>query len=343
MNPNIYPLIFTPVFRDYLWGGRNLAIQLGRALPPGIVAESWEISGHPSSPTPIENGPLAGQTLPQALNLLGLDLVGQRSQAMLARDKFPLLIKLLDANHPLSVQVHPDDTYAHTHENGELGKTEMWYILYAQPGAQIIYGLKPGVTPVTFKQAFEAGQLENYLHHLPVKAGDTIFVPSGSVHALMEGLLLAEIQQNSDTTYRVYDWNRVDASGQPRPLHLDKALEVINFAQVEPGPAEPHLLAEDDILRRQLLVTCPYFTVEKITFKQTGASFSGQADGRTFEIWGAMTGQGQVTWAGAPLDLAAVRFALLPATLGDFKLTAAAPSEFLRVYVPGNEDKAKIL
>jgi mannose-6-phosphate isomerase len=298
------------------------------------VAESWEISGHPSAPTTVENGPLAGQTLPEVLQRLGLDLVGRRSQAMWERGKFPLLIKLIDANQPLSVQVHPNDEYANLHENGELGKTEMWYILDAEPGAYLIYGLKPGVTPASFRQALEAGKLEAYLHQLPVKPGDAVFIPAGSVHAIMDGILLAEIQQNSDTTYRVYDWNRLGADGQPRPLHIDKALEVINFNQIEPGHFQPRLLEENDDIRREMITTSPYFNVERVTFKREKAAFKGHNDGSTFEIWGAMSGQGQVNWAGEPLELPAIRFTLLPAALGDFEIEALAPSVFLRAYVP---------
>lgn len=334
MNEYIYPLTFEPVFRDYIWGGRKLETLLGRDLPPGIVAESWEISGHPSSPTQVNNGPLAAKTLPEALDLLGLELVGSRSQAMLARGKFPLLIKLLDANQPLSVQVHPADAYAQAHENGELGKTEMWYILRAEAGARLIYGLKPGVTRASFRAALEAGNLETCLHQLPVKAGDSVFIPAGSVHAIMEGIVLAEIQQNSDTTYRVYDWNRVGADGRPRPLHVDKALEVIDFEQVEPGPFSPRLLEQSDGLRRELITTCPYFNVERLTLVRPGAVFKGQCDGRTFEIWGTMSGQTRISWRGQPLELPAVRFSLLPAALGAFEVEATAPATLLRVYVP---------
>ncbi|HXV98386.1 MAG TPA: mannose-6-phosphate isomerase, class I [Anaerolineae bacterium] len=330
----IYPLTFTPVLRDYIWGGRNLETKLGRTLPPGIIAESWEISGHPSAPTTVKSGPLAGQTLPEVLQRLGLDLVGRRSQAMLERGKFPLLIKLLDANQPLSVQVHPNDEYANLHENGELGKTEMWYILHAKPGAYLIYGLKPGVTPASFRQALEVGSLESYLHQLPVKAGDAVFIPAGSVHAIMDGILLAEIQQNSDTTYRVYDWNRLGADGKPRPLHIDKAIEVVNFDQVEPRHFPPQLLEENDDFRREMITTSPYFNVERITFKREKAALKGHNDGSTFEIWGAMSGLGRVNWAGEPLELPAIRFTLLPAALGDFEIEALAPSVFLRAYVP---------
>jgi mannose-6-phosphate isomerase len=334
MNKNIYPLTFEPVFRDYIWGGRNLETKLGRTLPPGIVAESWDISGHPSSPTKVDDGPLAGQTLPEVLNLLGAQLVGSRSQTMLERGKFPLLIKLLDANKPLSVQVHPADEYANAHENGELGKTEMWYILHARPGAYLIYGLKPGVTPNSFRRALEEGHLETCLHQLPVKAGDAIFIPAGSTHAIMDGIVLAEIQQNSDTTYRVYDWNRVGADGKPRPLHVDKAIDVINFDQVEPGPFLPRLLEEGEGVRRELITGCPYFNVERVTFEQTAASFKGQCNGPTFEIWGTVSGLSRVVWAGESVELPAVRFTLLPAVLGNFEIEAPAPTTMLRVYVP---------
>jgi mannose-6-phosphate isomerase len=334
MGKNIYPLTFVPVFKDYIWGGRNLE-KLGHTLPAGIVAESWEISGHPSSPTRVEHGPLAGQTLLDVLSQWGEALVGHRAQAMLAQGKFPLLVKLLDATQALSVQVHPNDDYAHLHEHGELGKTELWYILQAKPGAELIYGLKPDVTPESFRQALAAGQLESCLHRLPVKAGDAIFIPAGSVHAIMEGIVLAEIQQNSDTTYRVYDWNRVGPDGQPRPLHLDKALTVINFDQVEPGPAIPELIKDSSRLRRELLTTCPYFEVERVRLKQKGASFQGRTDGSTFEIWGILAGQGRLTWSGQPLELAPVRFTLLPAALGDFEIEALQPTILLRTYVPG--------
>jgi len=335
MNKNIYPLTFSPVFQHYLWGGRNLETALGRQIPPGIVAESWEISGHASLPTPVDYGPLAGQSLPQVLELLGTDLVGVRSQAMLARGKFPLLVKLLDANQPLSVQVHPNDEYAAAHENGELGKTEMWYILQAKPGAHLIYGLQPDVTPQLFRQQLAAGQLETCLHRLPVQPGDAVFIPSGSLHAIMDGIVLAEIQQSSDVTYRVYDWNRVDAAGQPRPLHIDKAMDVTNFAQVTPGPYQPQLVERSAGLTREVISACPYFVVERVTFETETATFNGQCNGATFEIWGAMAGRSRVEWSGQPLELPAVRFTLLPASLGEFKITAGAPATMLRVYIPG--------
>jgi len=331
----IYPLTFEPVFRDYMWGERALATLLGRALPPGIVAESWEISGHPSSPTRVAGGPLSGQTLPQVQARLGDALVGTRSRWATDRGRFPLLVKLLDANQRLSVQVHPPDAYALAHEKGDLGKTEMWYVLHARPGAQLIYGLSQHTTPAEFRAALENGTVADLLHHLPIQAGDAIFVPAGALHALLEGVVVAEIQQNSDTTYRVYDWGRVGSDGQPRALHVDKALAVIDFDLVRPGAYVPRLVAQDTGLRRTEISRCPYFVVEQVELDH--ASYRGCCAGDTFEIWGCVSGQVQVRWGGdgrdqASLPLPAVQFTLLPAALGEFAVQARGPAVLLRAW-----------
>jgi mannose-6-phosphate isomerase len=238
-DERIYPLTFVPVFRDYIWGGRHLETLYGRALPPGIVAESWDISGHASSPTAVAAGYWAGRTLPEVTAALGQALLGHRVAASAGAGRFPLLVKLLDANQDLSVQVHPDDAYARVHENGDPGKTEMWYVLHAGPGAELIYGLAPGANAADFRRAAQEGRLNEQLHRLPVHAGDCVFVPAGTVHALLAGAVVAEVQQNSDTTYRVYDWGRLGADGRPRALHLEKALAVIDWAQVAPDKIAP--------------------------------------------------------------------------------------------------------
>ncbi|MBN1399284.1 MAG: class I mannose-6-phosphate isomerase, partial [Anaerolineae bacterium] len=253
-RPEIYPLTFAPVFRDYIWGGRNLETLFGRELPPGIIAESWEISGHPSSPTRVEYGHWAGRTLPQVMEALGEELVGRRAKGALQRGRFPLLIKLLDANRDLSVQVHPGDVYAQVHENGELGKTEMWYVLHAQPGTELIYGLARGVTPESFRRAIREGAVASQLQRVPIAAGDSFCVPAGTVHALLAGAVVAEIQQNSDATYRVYDWDRLGADGTPRPLHVRNALEVIDWDQVEPTKVRPICVSDAHGVRREVLV-----------------------------------------------------------------------------------------
>ena len=332
MRDRICPLTFEPVFRDYLWGGRNLETRFGRKLPPGIVAESWDISGHPDSPTRVEEGYWKGRTLPDVLKELGADLVGTRCAETLSRHRFPLLIKLLDANADLSVQVHPDDEYACIHEVGELGKTEMWYVLYASPGCQLIYGLARGVTRESMRSAIENGALETQLYRLPIKSGDCIFIPSGTVHALLAGAVVAEIQQNSDTTYRLYDWGRVGADGKPRPLHVEKALDVIDWDIVEPARVDPLLLSDEGGVRRSLLVDCPQFTVELIELAEN-AQFIGRCDGATFEIWGCVEGAGEVRWQGEPVSAEAIRFVLLPAVLGEYTVRARKRSTLLRVFV----------
>ena len=172
-NNKLYPLTFTPVLKDYIWGGRNLT-RFGRDLPPGVTAESWEIAAHKNGTTIVDNGPFAGKALTTLLEELGIDLIGRNSAWAMDRGKFPLLIKLLDANRPLSVQVHPNDAYALANEGNELGKTEMWVVLHAEQEARLILGVKPGATRDNFRQAILDGQLEPFLHSFPVKAGDHV-------------------------------------------------------------------------------------------------------------------------------------------------------------------------
>ncbi|MEM7537539.1 MAG: type I phosphomannose isomerase catalytic subunit, partial [Chloroflexota bacterium] len=179
----LYPLAFEPIFKDYIWGGRRLETALGRTIPDGIVAESWEIAAHANGSSTVAAGPLQGQTLGQVQEQFGVELVGTRNQAALEQGRFPLLIKLLDANRWLSVQVHPDDAYGLANEN-DLGKTEMWVILHAEPESKIVYGFKSGVTREAFAEALAAERCEDWLHYVPVQTGDVVFVPAGSIHAL---------------------------------------------------------------------------------------------------------------------------------------------------------------
>ena len=323
----IYPLLFEPVLKSYIWGGRTLAERLGRALPAGNVAESWEIAAHEDGASIVSNGRFAGQSLTAVHTTLGLDLIGTNSAWAQARGKFPLLVKLLDAHDKLSVQVHPNDEYALAHEGNELGKTEMWVVLHAEPGAQVILGVRAGTTAIDFRQAIAAGTLERHLHTVPITPGDFVCVPSGTLHAILGGALIAEVQQNSNTTYRVYDWNRTQ-DGRGRTLHVDKALDVINFAQVEPALVPPQLVDERDGVRRWLLCRNRYFTTERVELAP-GAAYRGACDGRTLEIWGVIDGQADV----AGLSLAAVQFTLLPAALGPFGVTTREGAVCLRSYV----------
>ena len=345
LTPQIYPLAFEPVFKDYIWGGRNLEKKLGRALPPGTVAESWEVAAHPNGQTKVAAGPLSGYTLDALQARLGERLLGQAADAA----NFPLLIKLLDANRWLSVQVHPDDAYAREHA-GELGKTELWIILHAEPGAEVIYGLKDGVTREQFAQAAANGAIEHMLHHVSIRSGDAVYVPAGTVHALGPGAIVAEIQQNSDTTYRLYDWGRSGADGQSRPLHVQQALDVIDWRVVEPEIARPPVLSSPDGWVREILsdlrtiggaasdlraadgaaTACPFFQVERLTGRP-GAVWSDICAGDAFQIWAALSGSATLHWAGAPVELRAVSWLLLPAALGAFELRSETDCTLLRI------------
>lgn len=330
----IYPLTFTPIFRDYLWGGRRLETLYGRELPPGIVAESWEIAGHPNGSTIADGGYWQGQSLPAILAALGERLTGTRAGWALARQRFPLLVKLLDARQDLSLQVHPDDAYALVHEGGELGKTEMWYVLHADPGATLIRGLQADVDKEALRAALRTGDLDAVLKRVPVRAGQVFDVPAGMVHALLTGTVVAEIQQNSDTTYRVHDWGRLGADGKLRTLHIDRALDVIDFTQTTVD-TPPRRITDTAGLRRTEVVRNRYFVVEEVELTRDGV-YEGACNGETMEIWGCVQGEAAIESAGARVPLPAIRFAVLPAVLGEFRVRAAASARCLRAYLPEN-------
>ncbi|MEM7125789.1 MAG: type I phosphomannose isomerase catalytic subunit [Chloroflexota bacterium] len=324
-NDTIYPLMFHPTFKDYPWGGRNLETVLGRTIPTGIVAESWEIAGHPNGSTIVRSGELSGLTLPQVQEQLGESLVGSRNRFALERSRFPLLIKLLDANNWLSVQVHPDDEYGLAHES-DFGKTEMWVVLHAKPNAEIIFGFETGVTKEIFAQAIAEDKVDEWLHRVPVKSGDVIMVPAGSIHALGPGVIVAEIQQNSDTTYRIYDW------GRPRPIHVEQALDVLNFDLIEPNVLRPAPLNNNG-LRSENIGHCQYFHTERIMAPK-GKTIEGACDGNTFEIWAVLSGEAKLHWSGTPVESKAIEWILLPAVLGNFAVEAMEDCTLLRVFTP---------
>ena len=241
-----YQLI--PACKDYLWGGHHhLHNEFGVASPMNPLAEAWVLSSHPDGPSILTNGPHAGRSFSWYLEWEGRKTLGERCREF---DRFPMLIKLIDAEQPLSIQVHPSDEYALEHE-GQLGKTEMWVVLEAEPDGFIYYGFERPVTREEFARRIQDGTLTEVLHKAPAKAGDVFFIPSGTLHAIGKGLVIAEIQQNSNVTYRVFDYNRKGPDGKPRALHVEKALEVTNLHPVEPMNFGPHL------------GKCPYFTVDR--------------------------------------------------------------------------------
>lgn len=222
----LYPLKFKPIFKERIWGGQHLREVFGKDLPENVkIGESWELADLPEDKSEIVNGPLAGRTIDQVIAEFGAAVTGKDDY----KPPLPLLIKILDAQDVLSVQVHPDTATCKRTGKGD-PKTECWYIIDAAPGAAIYKGLKPGTTKEQFAASIENGTCEKYLIKIPVKVGECHFLPSGTCHAIGAGLLIAEIQQPSDTTYRVYDWNRVDpATGRGRQLHVEDALESIHF------------------------------------------------------------------------------------------------------------------
>jgi len=327
----LYPLKFIPVYKDYVWGGRNME-KLGRKLPPGIVAESWEISAHPDGVSLVANGELAGNSLIELVAKFGRALLGTELENKF-RGRFPLLIKLIDADRKLSVQVHPNDAYAALHENGESGKTEMWYIIAAKPGAKLVYGLQPGTTRAGFTKAIAADRVEASLNYLEVTPGDVVYLPAGVAHALGEGILLAEIQQNSNATYRVYDYNRLDAKGNKRPLQVEKALEVIDFDNQQPGGRSRGLAVEvASGFSKTFLAADRYLGVE---LYEINGRIDEKADGAKFATYTFFEGEAVIHYPGGKLNVKAPESCLIPAALGEYKLEGAFQA--LKAYVPNLE------
>lgn len=328
------PLTFVPRLKHYLWGGRRLEQLFGRVLPDEVTAESWEVSGHPDEPSVVDRGPLAGRELPGLVAEYGIELVGSRGAHAVERGTFPLLVKLLDASHALSVQVHPDDVHAAAHGTGEAGKTEMWYVVHAEPGARIIHGLRAGTGRAALRRAVAEGRAQDVLNRVPVRPGDSVMVPAGTVHGILSGIVLVEVQQTSDTTYRIYDWDRTGPGGTPRELHVERALEVIDFGRREPALVEPRAVGNGGGVRRELVAECEHFVVERIR-AEAGAVFEHGLRGDTFEIWGTLTGSAALIAAGSQaLNMETARFALLPATMGGFALEAGTDTVALRAYLP---------
>lgn len=322
-----YPIKFIPVYKDYLWGGRNLE-KLGRTLPEGTVAESWEVSAHPDGVSIVANGEFAGMSLPELLAKFGKQIVGTKLPEVYVH-QFPLLIKLIDATKRLSVQVHPDDDYARTHEGG-YGKNEMWYVITADPGAEIIYGLVPGTTRDSLEKAVGENRIESCLQTIPVTAGDVFNIPAGMVHGLGAGIVLAEIQQSSNLTYRLYDYNRTDARGNRRPLHIDKAMEVINFGS--PGQAGKlggiHKEDVPGLVKRQLIAN-RYFEVD--SYELDGETHETTAGGRFF-CYIFLEGSGRFIYQGGTLQFEMAESLLVPAALKDYVIEGK--TKFLKVSLP---------
>lgn len=267
-------LKFEEQFMERLWGGTQLTRVFGKFVPPHrAVGESWLISDHVLCQSKVCEGPYVGTPLHAFLENDSFSLLGSNAHPT-KQGRFPLLLKLIDAGEDLSVQVHPDDEQAVRLGEMDCGKTEMWYVLAQEGNCRIIAGLKPGVTKELLQASLENGCVENLMVHFPVQGGEAFFIPAGTIHAIGKGALIAEIQQNSDITYRLYDYNRLDSYGNPRELHVEKALPLINFEATHvSNPVIPLRYVYHDT-QREVLAACRYFAAEKVTLKDSKATYS---------------------------------------------------------------------
>ncbi len=297
-----YPLLLSPTLKNYLWGGTKLKTEFGFSTPDDKAAEAWVLSCHEDGASRIQNGELAGQSLSEAITLWGDACVGGRFE------RFPILIKLIDACDKLSIQVHPEDEYAYRVE-GEPGKTEMWYVVDCEPDAALIYGFSKNLSKEEFRTRIENNTLTDVCNIVPVKKGDVFFIEAGTLHAIGAGILIAEVQQNSNTTYRVSDYGRLGADGKPRALHVDKALDVTltqpprlpygqigNMQPVDGGTVRP-------------LATCPLFTAD--LYRVNGTMSFGNTD--QFLSLLVLDGNGNVSFNGETFPLSKGSSLFIPA------------------------------
>lgn len=320
-----YPLRFQPLFRRYLWGGRRLATMLDKQLGDGDdYAESWEVVDHGEDQSVVLAGNAEGLTLKQLVQQHTESLFGKHAP----QNQFPLLFKFLDCNRTLSVQVHPNDEQGAKLDPPDLGKTEAWLVLAAEPGSKIYAGLKPDVSREQLRQALEAGECERCLHEFEPEVGQCVFIQAGTVHALGAGLVIAEIQQASDTTFRLYDFNRVDAEGNPRPLHIEQSLETIDFERGPVDPVKPQPTQQEG---RQRLVDCDKFVLDRCQLTDP-QSIGG--DERFHLLVGI---DGSLDIAGDPTEkpLTTGQTCLLPAAAGAVEVSPNEPSTVLDITLPG--------
>ncbi len=304
-----------PAFKDYLWGGTKLRDEYGKKCDLDKVAESWELSCHKDGCSVVADGEYAGLTLPQYIEKAGKAVLGTDCEKF---EYFPILIKLIDAKQNLSVQVHPDNDYAMRVE-GEYGKTEMWYVVDCEPGAGLLYGFKHEISKEEFRRRIEDSTLLEVTNRVEVHPGDVFFIEAGTLHAIGEGILIAEIQQNSNTTYRVYDYGRVGADGKPRQLHIEKAIDVTRLAPATRPcgrpQAKPEAFDGGSVLP---LASCDYFTVKEMEVTSHAALM---ADEKSFHSLLLLDGSLTLSMGGEKLEMKKGASVFVPAGSGAYTLT----------------------
>jgi len=307
-----YPLKVVPVYKDYIWGGRNLE-KYRKNLPNGIIAESWELSCLNDGLSIVSNGSLRGKALRDVIFSNKDDYLGKNYSG--AEDIFPLLFKIIDAQDDLSIQVHPDDKYAHNYENGQYGKTEMWYILEAKKDASIILGFQDNLEESYIKNSIKNNNQNGLYNEVKVEKGDVIYIPSGTVHAIKSGLLIAEIQQSSNLTYRIYDYNR-ELNGKKRELHIEKAIDVINSKSkcyIHNG-----LRVKNKNIETKILSVSDYFYISEIT---SNNSFIDICTEDCFNVLMALDGQVYIEFDNGKDNFKSIETVFIPAKLGRYRLS----------------------
>jgi len=322
MTDDLYPMTFTPVYKDYPWGGSRIPETYNRNVPDGIYAESWEIADHDDGMSMVANGPLTGKTLREVLQHNPKETMG----SAVSGTKFPLLIKLIDARQKLSVQVHPNDETAAAF--GGEAKTEMWYLL-GDNKTRVYCGLNEGVTKDRFLSAVNDGSSGETMQSVYVEKDSAVFVRGGSVHAIDKGCFILEIQQNSNTTYRIYDWGRMGNDGTPRELHIEQAVNVINWDSRENPLVEPKVLTKTDEYQCIEVLACEYFRLEKLIYS---APQTFSLTGKTFHALFVSEGQAFIEWNEEKLQLPAGTSVLIPAAMPTYTLSGNAT--ILRTSIP---------
>ena len=317
--PSLYPLIFEPNLHELVWGGHQLQPYKDLPADGRRVGESWEISAVPASQSVVANGPLRGLMLGEAVQRYGAELMG-RHIAQAHGDVFPLLVKFIDAQNDLSIQVHPNDALAQA-RHGKLGKTEMWYVIDATPGASLLAGFREEISREEYRRRVEDGSIVDVLARHEVHAGDVFFIPAGRVHAICSGILLCEIQQSSDVTYRLFDYHRLDLDGKPRELHTEEALDAIDF-HVYDNYRTDYTPTTEGAVR---IVDCEYFAVSVLSITDTSALHRDLRAEDSFVTLSCLEGGCRLTTAaGHTLGLTRGHSCLIPATEADFHLEGHA-------------------
>jgi len=325
MNAVLYPLKFRPIFKSRIWGGERLRT-LGKQIPDNErIGESWELSGVPDNESIVSNGFLADNSLSEIIEVYMDELVGKKIYDQFGT-QFPLLIKFIDANDDLSIQVHPNDALA-MERHHSFGKTEMWYVLDGSPEASLISGFIPNVDKELYLHHLQNGTLDVIMQRFPVRKGDVFFIPAGRVHAIGKGCLIAEIQQTSDITYRLFDYNRKDDQGKMRELHTEQALNAIDFHYVSDAKYHPAVIADMPVE----LVSCPYFTTNLIKLQKTIERDYFRLD--SFVIFLCLEGSFSIESNGEETWVEKGETVLLPALLSEIRLKPQPNAELLEIYV----------